>query len=587
MPLLRIGFVILLTFLSLLIACGGAAERGGLTTGGGGTGGGGGGGSNNAPTITLVTPSQAMTSVAASLNPAVYGTNFTPSSKIEINGAMVDTSYQSPNELWGFLSSGQLALPGVYSIDVKDPGGKSSAVSLTVYYPRQGPQSFTALPGYYTGPQFKPTPIAVADFNHDGLADIVTGITDQGDTDIAVLFGQADGSLGALQFLPGGAWSIAAGDVNGDGFADIVAGNFPAVGTTNNQTTSSITVLLNDGTGNFNAGTPQAFTGTFPGPMFLADMLGTGKNDLILASHNPDVLYLFPNQGDGTVGQPVTIASVGPDRWFTVADFDGDGSLDIAYSGLNSSGKENTHLLLNQGGGIFNDVIPTALSTVGGIVVSGDFNNDGRPDLAVETNIGTSSPILLETFLNQGSNVYSKTSTITLGLAQSVPYQFAVGDFDHDGLLDIAGENASGVPAAMLMLWGNGAGNFTQQQVVGPSAFELASGDINGDGIPDLIVPDELLGVTVILGNARRTYPQPTSIYPEVTDCMSVGDVNGDGAPDLFFCGDSLNSIPGSVFLNDGHGNFTLAGRPSYGAGRLPTLRETEKPTWSRSREAL
>jgi hypothetical protein len=516
-----------------------------------------------------------MTFVASTSTLKVYGSNFTSASVVEVNGAAVTTSFQSSTELWGTPNPGQLDAPGNYSITVNNSTAQSNALPLTVYYPTQGPQPFLALPGYYTGPQQSPAAIAVADVNGDGRTDVVL-TAGMNTSNIAVLLGQADGTLGAPQYLSGGASALALGDVNGDGFPDIVAGNYPAVGSSNDPTTSSLTVLLNDGKGNFSTGVTQTFTGNYPGPMIFANILGSGRQDLLVASINPDVLYLFPNQGNGTFGQPLTVASLGPDHSFAVADFNGDGTLDIAYSGLNTSSGENTHLLLNQGGGVFNDVVPTALANVGGIVIAGDFNNDGQPDLAVETNTGL-TPIVLETFLNVGTNSFTPASSITLAPAGEVSYQFAVGDFDHDGFLDIAGEDGNGTPSSVLLLWGNGSGSFATQQVVGPSGFRVATGDINGDGIPDLVIPDEEFAATVVLGQAGRTYSQPSSIYPEVASSMSVGDVNGDGFPDLFFGGDSINQIPGSVFLNDGHGNFTLAGRPSYQGETLANLNGSAK----------
>jgi len=544
--------------------CGG---NGGNNGGGSGGSGGGGVGHGAAPTITSVTPAQVTTFAAPTTTIRVYGTDFTSGSVVQVNGAAITSSFQSSTELWGLPTQGQqIVNPGTYSITVNDSTGQSNALPFTVYYPRQGPMPFPALPGYYTGFEQRPFGVAVGDVNGDGRADLVVGVENDESigSNLAVLLGQADGTLGSPRFLSGNATSSAAvGDVNGDGFPDIVAADYPPSGSPNDSTHSSIAVLLNDGAGNFTTGSTFTFTGTYPTPMVLADFEGAGRNDLVVASVTPNALYLFPNQGDGTFGQPITIAALGSDYSFTVADFNGDGKPDIAYSGLNSSGKGNTHLLLNQGGGVFSDVVPSALATVGGLIVSGDFNNDGRPDLAIQVSHQQVS-VSLETYLNMGNNAFTHSSSIPLGVpGLYAPYTFAVGDFDHDGFLDITAENGGGVPGNLLMLWGKGTGDFTSQTILGPSSVHVLSGDINGDGIPDIVVPDQALAATVVLGQTSRTYAQPISIYPELAQSMWVGDVNGDGSPDLFFSGNINAQIAGSVFLNDGKGNMTLAGRPS------------------------
>jgi hypothetical protein len=494
----------------------------------------------------------------------VYGSNFTTSSVVMLDGATVDTFFVSSSELSAIPMPSQVAVLGTYSVLVSDPTGQSNTFSLTVYSPSQGPQPFLALPGYRIGNQESPGIIAMADVNGDGLDDVITnGPVSPGSPSIAVLFGQRDGTLSAPSYILGAAaTTLAIGDVNGDGVTDIVAGIFPALGS-NSSTMSSFTVLLNDGTGHFSVGNPQTFTGTYPGPTALVDIFGTGRKDLLIASHNPDVLYLFTNQGNGTFGPPSVLASLGPDRSFVVADFDGDGRPDIAISGLDQSGNENTHVLINNGGGTFTDNVPTALANVGGTLTAGDFNLDGRTDLAVEGTVQTS--IVLKTFLNLGSNSFSQVSNITLAPAGSNLYDFSVGDFDHDGFPDLAGTNGGGQgggAASMLFLWGDGTGNFaSSQQVIAADGFFSASGDVNGDGIPDIVTPDGMLAATVVLGSTGRSFPEPETLLPDVASSISVGDVNGDGFPDLLFAGDPVHQISGSTFLNDGRGNFQLSGR--------------------------
>src|SRR5713101_2692097 len=129
----------------------------------------------------------------------------------------------------------------------------------------------------------------------------------------------------------------------------------------------------------------------------------------------------------------------------------------------------------------------------------------------------------------------------------------------------------------MLILWGDGTGNFTSQQVIGSDGVFSASGDVNGDGIPDIVTPDGMLAATVALGTTGRSFPQPETVLPDVASSISVGDVNGDGFPDLLFAGDYVHQISGSTFLNDGHGVFQLAGRTPPSGTTLADLNRDGK----------
>lgn len=159
--------------------------------------------------------------------------------------------------------------------------------------------------------------------------------------------------------------------------------------------------------------------------------------------------------------------------------------------------------------------------------------------------------VVLSIFLGQGNGGFTLGSSTTLVPAPFAGYQFVVGDFDHDGFPDLAGQNGDDQPASLLYLWGDGRGNLTPEQVFGPQGFDISVGDINGDGLPDVIVPDRFNEISVIPGRNDRDYGSPFLLSPAPGSEVSVADVNGDGVPDIF--------VGGSTFLSLGDGRFAPA----------------------------
>jgi FG-GAP-like repeat len=515
--------------------------------------------SSNAPVITIVSPSLFMVLAAGEFTYKIFGSNFTPTSTVLIEGSAVSTFYQSANELWAQTIGAQFVTPGTYSVVVTDTTGRSNAAIFTVYSPDLGPQPFDAFAGFQMYPAGGGA-VVVADIDGDGFGDVI--LTGPGDS-IAILAGHADGTLGAMRLVNGATGAaLAVGDITGHGGSDMI-GMSPTI--------NAFVPLLNDGKGNFTLAVPVAFVGSFPGPLVLADILSSGRNDLLAAVHDPDVLYLFPNLGGGNFGPAQVLANLGGGRSFVVGDFDGDGKPDIAYNAFDPvTGLGDLHLLINQGGGAFRDVSPAGLGNAGGLIVSGDFNGDGLPDLAVESTQG-----ILQVFLNQGNLSFLP---VTQSAALNGFNQLVVGDFDGDGILDMAGIGGVPDPGSVLFLWGDGSGVFAPQYIPGPVGFNLAAGDINGDGIPDVVVPDRALAVSVVLGSKGRNFPNPQSIYFDTAASIIAGDMNGDGLPDLFFQGDSLSQTPGTIFINQGNGVFQLAGRPPFQAQGFADLTGSGKP---------
>lgn len=525
-----------------------------------GGGGGSGGGSPAGPTITLLSPSNVMVGVPQGLVD-VYGSNFTKDAKVLVNGAAVNSNFHDSSMIEAQLNISDYTVPGVYDFQVTNSVGTSNKVSFNLYYPAQGPQTLSALPGYTAGSRVDPSAVAVADIDGDGLADVVLpGPTMANGPTIAILKGESNGMLAAPRYISGfAAYGLVVGDISGDGYPDLVVASSAEVSTT------QITVLSSDGRGNFTQTSTQALKGIYPGWLKLADVFGSGRQDLLFSANQPSVIYLLRNQGDGSFAPAQSIANVDAgERSFGVGDFNDDGHPDIVYTGDNvSTGAPEIHILFNQGNGAFNDVAPAGLAGIAGVVTVGDFNLDKCSDLAVQTG-ATGSPVTLDVFLSACDGTFVAMPGVAIAPGGFAAYNLVVGDFDHDGFPDMGGVNGETEPSHILYLWGDGHGHFTPQAVVGPEGAYDATGDVNGDGRPDIVVPDRFNEVSVALGRNDRHFPSPDSLSPPNAGAISAGDVNRDGLPDLFFRGNPINGVPGSIFLNQGNGEFVFGGDTSY-----------------------
>jgi hypothetical protein len=244
-----------------------------------------------------------------------------------------------------------------------------------------------------------------------------------------------------------------------------------------------------------------------------------------------------------------------------ITDFNEDGKPDIAYIATDSATMQSQlRLLINQGGGSFLDeAAPGVTSQVSSFVV-GDFNLDGHIDLAMEPGPpAVSQPVVsVQVYFGQGNGSFVAGPVTNLANNMLPSFQFVAGDFDHDGIPDLAA--VDGGTGHILLLWGDGTGSFSLQQVNGPQGFSLTTGDVNGDGIPDIIIPGEL--ISVVLGQDIRNFPSPSSYLGAAS---SLGDVTGNHELDILSPGGGTppdQIIPGKVYLNNGSGQYTLGGSP-------------------------
>ncbi|HEY6293675.1 MAG TPA: choice-of-anchor D domain-containing protein, partial [Terriglobia bacterium] len=310
----------------------------------------------------------------------------------------------------------------------------------------------------------------------------------------------------------------------------------------------------------------SAPTASGPLSVVAADFNSDGKQDLAVANESADSVSILLGNGNGTFQSHVDYATgLGPQD-VVVGDFNGDGKLDLAVAdaGENSQGQvaDTVSILLGNGNGTFQSHVDYATGQVPVRIAIGDFNGDGKLDLAVVNQLASTVSILL----GNGNGTFQAHVDYSVGLE---PSAVVVGDFNRDDKLDLAVANFSTQTVSVLI--GNGNGTF--QSAVDYPAFldpvAVVAADFNGDGKLDLAVPGLVSSsVAVLLGNGDGTFDAPafysTGQYPE---SVATGDFNGDGILDLALPTDSsLGTI--SVLLGKGDGSFQSAA--NFPSGLLP-----------------
>ncbi len=255
----------------------------------------------------------------------------------------------------------------------------------------------------------------------------------------------------------------------------------------------------------FNSSNPA--TNPYPQSIAVADFNGDGKLDMAVSVYSiftsfSDVNILLGN-GDGTFTAGPAFPLTGQNvNNAVVADFNGDGKPDLAISLPDAN---QVQVLLGNGDGTFT-ALPAISATGVFKVATEDFNGDGKPDLVL-VNPGPGTVTIL---LGNGDGTFPRKETIPVA---GGPQAVAVGDFNRDGKADLAVVNYSADTVTILL--GNGDGTFRavpSKPATGIQPLSVAVGDFNGDGIPDLAVTNQnngypLLGtVTMLIGRGNGTF---------------------------------------------------------------------------------
>jgi hypothetical protein len=445
----------------------------------------------------------------------------------------------------------------------------------------KGDGTFLTAVSYAAG--YQPVSVAVGDFNGDGKQDLAVanyGYYGNGQG-VSVLLGNGDGTFLTAVNYPGGIQpsAVAVGDFNGDGKQDLAVANETNPGT--------VSVLLGHGDGTFL--TAQSYAaGVYPQSVAVGDFNGDGILDLAVANFAYyGTVSVLLGKGDGTFLTAVTYPTAGKwPRSVAVGDFNGDGKQDLAVANQGDyyGNGQGVSVLLGNGNGTFQAPLAFGIDTHPTAVAVGDFNGDGKPDLAVASSSGVS------VLLGKGDGTFQLAQI----LAGAGPRSVAVGDFNGDGKLDLAVTDYGdydGNGQGVSVLLGKGDGTFLPAlYYYVPYPHSVAVGDFNGDGKPDLAVANDYGGVSVLLGNGNGTFQTTNVSYVagSYSSAVAVGDFNGDGHPDLAVANEgtypSFTDGSVSILLNDANwpaGPGRASGGPSHPlvAQSLPPLAVLQLPS--------
>ena len=373
---------------------------------------------------------------------------------------------------------------------------------------------------------------------------------------------QAQVAFTVAPAYPAGAFpiSVAAGDFNGDGKPDLAVAN---------QNGSSVSILLNDGNGGFRTLGATFPTGSEPQFVAVGDFNQDGRADLAVATTSNTVSILLGN-GDGTFRPAVSYQAGSSPRAVAVGDFNGDGIADLAvadYGNVSGAGG-GISMLLGNGNGTFKAATLIPAGTGAESVAVGDFNGDTRLDLAVANSLSNNISVLL----GNGNGAFQPVVNYSTSIPgkNGVPTSVVVGDFNRDGILDLAAVSPSLNDISILLGLGNGgfqppAHYGLDSSIVSVNPNSLAVADLNGDGTADLIVANfNADHVSVLLGNGDGTFPAPKSYAAGAgPKSAAVADFNGDGLADIAVAN---NSASGGVSVLLGNGDGTLQAAALYHA---------------------
>ncbi len=269
-----------------------------------------------------------------------------------------------------------------------------------------------------------------------------------------------------------------------------------------------------------------------------ADLNNDGREDLVYGDVN-NGFDVQLSTGDGIYGTATHYSLPGNTLvgGIAIADFNLDGKPDLMIADTTN----NLYEYFNNGDGTFSLHATFVLTVPASSVIAGDFNHDGKVDIAFDTFDNSTNQDTLHVWFSNGDGGFTTGPTTTVNVGPGGDWK--LGDFDGDGKADLMVQVCD-IGCALEVLYGDNAGHFTQVSINNSGQYNIVA-DVNGDGKSDLIGTVSVYGSNganiaipyfyVFYGNSSRTWTETrySTIGCNAGGYVAVADFNGDGFPDV------------------------------------------------------